>query len=61
MQQPAGLAPLVRSPRTWPHIGGTLEHTSSSLRYRIFRTLMHRLWIDPNRYRTPGERTQSSL
>src|SRR5215471_16585581 len=60
MQQPAGLAPLVRSPRTWPHIDGTLEHTSSSCRHRIFRTLMHRLCIDPNRYRTPGERTQSS-
>jgi hypothetical protein len=60
MQQPAGLAPLVRSPHTWPHIDGTLEHTSSSFRHRIFRTLMHRLYIDPNRYRTPGERTQSS-
>ncbi|PYX04278.1 MAG: hypothetical protein DMG85_18155 [Acidobacteria bacterium] len=29
MQQPAGLAPLVRSPRTWPHIDA---HPVSELR-----------------------------
>jgi len=60
MQQPAGLAPLVRPPRTRPHIDGTLEHTSSSFCHRILCTLMRRLCIDPNRHRTPGERTQSS-
>ena len=55
MQRPAESASLLRPPRTYPHIDGTLEHTSSSFRRRIFRTLMHRLCIAPSRYRTPGE------
>src|SRR5260370_33021867 len=59
MQRPAELAPLGRPLRTQPHIDGTLEHTFSSFRRRIFRTLMHRLCIAPNTHRTPSERTQS--
>jgi len=54
MQRPAELAHPVRPPRTSPHIDGTLEHTSSSFRRRIFRILMHRQCIAPNRYRTTG-------
>src|SRR5260370_25393188 len=42
-QRPAELDPLLRLPRTYPHIDGTLEHTSSSFHRRIFHTVMHTL------------------
>ena len=61
MQQPAELAPVVRPLRMYLRIDGTLEHTSSSFRLRISRTLPRRLCIARNRYRTPGERIQSCL